>query len=559
MNKTSTKRGSFVDVGWGRLIFAHTFPDPQDLADVLLEEEPNKRDIAFYATDPQLVLGIAPQDLFLDPSTTYRLELKTWRRDGDHQSLIRITDIESKGDIEEINRIYSSNGMVPLDPEVAWQSLDDDRFDYYIARPSDSDRVLGVALVVDHVRCFEDLFNSCSLWALAVDAQTQYPAVGTELVSHAATHFAERGRDILDLSVLQASEGAIRLYEGLGFERVPVFAIKRRNQINEHLYVAQDVKEGYNPYAKIIIDEALRRGICVEPIDPPRGYFRLGVGNRRVTCRESLSELTSSIAMCRCADKQLTSELLANAGLSVPDQLAYSNDEEALAFLEKHGGIVVKPREGEQGQGVAVDLQSPEECLAAVRAAEAFCDTVLMEQFVEGIDLRIIVINMVVVAAAIRKPAEIMGTGKHSIRELLEKVSRRRKAATGGESQIPMDDETLRCIRDRGYELDDCLPEGTLLRVRRTANLHTGGTIHDVTAQLSDDLSKAAVHAAQTLEIPVVGLDFLVPSVEGEEYYIVEANERPGLANHEPQPTAERFIDLLFPYLNNDPERTVGD
>ena len=27
----------------------------------------------------------------------------------------------------------------------------------------------------------------------------------------------------------------------------------------------------------------------------------------------------------------------------------------------------------------------------------------------------------------------------------------------------------------------------------------------------------------------------------------IEANERPGLANHEPQPVAERFIDLLFP------------
>ena len=32
-----------------------------------------------------------------------------------------------------------------------------------------------------------------------------------------------------------------------------------------------------------------------------------------------------------------------------------------------------------------------------------------------------------------------------------------------------------------------------------------------------------------------------------ENDVIIEANERPGLANHEPQPTAERFIDLLFP------------
>jgi D-alanine-D-alanine ligase-like ATP-grasp enzyme len=40
----------------------------------------------------------------------------------------------------------------------------------------------------------------------------------------------------------------------------------------------------------------------------------------------------------------------------------------------------------------------------------------------------------------------------------------------------------------------------------------------------------------------------MVPSVHGKEYWIIEANERPGLANHEPQPTAERFMDLLFPH-----------
>jgi len=45
----------------------------------------------------------------------------------------------------------------------------------------------------------------------------------------------------------------------------------------------------------------------------------------------------------------------------------------------------------------------------------------------------------------------------------------------------------------------------------------------------------------------VVGFDFIVPDVEGSDYAIIEANERPGLANHEPQPTAERFVDLLFP------------
>ncbi len=68
-----------------------------------------------------------------------------------------------------------------------------------------------------------------------------------------------------------------------------------------------------------------------------------------------------------------------------------------------------------------------------------------------------------------------------------------------------------------------------------------------MTPLLHPTLSDAAIAAAQALDIPVVGLDFIVPDVRKSAYHIIEANERPGLANHEPQPTAERFVDLLFP------------
>jgi D-alanine-D-alanine ligase-like ATP-grasp enzyme len=157
------------------------------------------------------------------------------------------------------------------------------------------------------------------------------------------------------------------------------------------------------------------------------------------------------------------------------------------------------------------------------------------------------VINFRVVAGAIRKPAEVVGTGQHTIKELIDKQSRRRAAATGGESRIPLDTETERCLSGQGYSLDSILTTDQVLAVRKTANLHTGGTIHDVTAHLHPRLITAAKTAARALDIPVVGLDFLVPSPMSQNYVIIEANERPGLANHEPQPTAQRFIDLLFP------------
>jgi hypothetical protein len=50
----------------------------------------------------------------------------------------------------------------------------------------------------------------------------------------------------------------------------------------------------------------------------------------------------------------------------------------------------------------------------------------------------------------------------------------------------------------------------------------------------------------------------VVEILEDNREYI-EANERPGLANHEPQPTAERFMDFLFPQTAQAPDETTLD
>jgi D-alanine-D-alanine ligase-like ATP-grasp enzyme len=122
---------------------------------------------------------------------------------------------------------------------------------------------------------------------------------------------------------------------------------------------------------------------------------------------------------------------------------------------------------------------------------------------------------------------------------------------------IPLDAETERCVALGGHTLEDVLPSGEELLTRKTANLHMGGTIHDVTDELHPRLAEAAVAAARAIEIPVVGIDFIVSTPRAERYAFIEANERPGLANHEPQPTAERFVDLLFPLSIPAAVRTV--
>lgn len=536
-----------VPCGWGRLIFAHTFSDPREVADELMAEKPGTRDIAFYVTDPHLILNTAPRDLFMDPSDTYRLDFADYQENGPDDGKLAIGPVTSRRQIEAINRIYLAQGMVPLDVQAIWANRRDKRIQLVAATSRRTGTVFGAALGVDHGLAFSDLENGSSLWSLAVDPQATRPGVGEALVRHLVEFYRARGRSQLDLSVLHNNTDAIRLYEKLGFRRVPVFAIKRCNPINEKLFVGPAVPEGFNPYAMIIINEALRRGIVVEPISPEHGYFRLTLGGRSITCRESLSDLTTAVTMSLSDNKAVTRRVMEAAGLSLPAQREAGSAEENRAFLEAHRRVVVKPARGEQGQGVAVNLGTPEEVEAAVAKARAICPHVLLEEFVSGLDLRLVVINYEVVAAAVRRPPEITGTGRHTVRQLIAAASRRRAAATGGESRIPVDAETKRCLQEAGLTLTTVLEADRTVRVRNAANLHTGGTIHDVTDRLHPALAAAAVRAAEALQIPVTGLDFIVPSVEEDRYWFIEANERPGLANHEPQPTAERFIDLLFP------------
>ena len=545
------REAATLDCGWGRLVFGQTFPDSESVANALRAEQPGSRDICLYASDPHVVVGHAPNELFIDPSHTYRLELDGYRPRRRRIGGVIVRPLEGLDDARAVNHLYLLNSMVTATEDRIVENQRSAAFAYLIAEDAASGQVIGSVMGVDHVEAFDDPEGGTSLWCLAVDPNSSRPGVGEALARGLAERFLGLGRRSLDLSVLHDNLPAIRLYEKLGFRRVPVYCIKRKNPINEPLFVPEGVSglDELNPYARIIADEALRRGVEVEVLDAEWGELRLTFGGRSIVTRESLSELTSAVAMSRCDDKRVTRRILAEAGLRVPGGVVATGGDADRETLARFGSVVVKPARGEQGAGITVGVEDPDELTAAVERAQQVCDRVLIEERCTGDDLRIVVIDHRVVAAAVRRPAAIVGDARHTVEELIAAQSRRRSAATGGESTIPIDEVTEAVLRDQGLELASVPDEGARVEVRGTANLHTGGTIHDVTGELHPALADAAVVASRALDIPVTGIDLLVPDVGGSEYVMIEANERPGLANHEPQPTAEAFVDLLFPTL----------
>ncbi|WP_029434235.1 N-acetylglutaminylglutamine synthetase [Blastococcus sp. URHD0036] len=539
-----------LDLGWGRLVFGQTFRELDGVVHALRDEITGRRDICVYPRDPQVLVGMAPDELFIDPSLTYRLDLHRYRSRPDVIRGVFVRTVTSEAEMAVINDLYARNGMVGADPAVMWANHRTRTFSYLVAEDTRTRRIVGTVTGVDHALAFGDPEGGTSLWCLVADKQDAPPGTGEALVRVLAERYVGRGRAYLDLSVMHDNTPAITLYRKLGFTRVPAVCVKRKNPINTPLFASRPPGlENLNPYATIIAEEALRRGIRVEVTDAEWGEMRLTLGGRTVLTRESLSEFTSAVAMSRCDDKRVTRRIMRRAGVRVAQGALAREDDlaEARALMTDVGAVVVKPARGEQGRGITVGVADEEQLTRAVRLALQFCPDVLVEELVSGEDLRVVVIDGTVVAAAVRRPAEVIGDGRHPVADLVRSTSRRRERATGGESSIPLDDTTAEVVAEAGYAMDDVPPHGERVQVRRTANLHTGGTIEDVTDRLHPTIAEAAVRAADALGIPVTGIDFLVPAVDGPEYVFIEANERPGLANHEPQPTAERFVDLLFP------------
>ena len=544
--------GVVQDLGWGRLVFGQTCEDPEQFGNALRAEASGRRDIGMYLDAPHVFVALHPQEFFIDPSFTYRIDLtKPLAYEPSSVPGLSVRPVRNVEDCAAINQLYLQCRMVPADVDLMWDnSQNQSHMVYLVVTDDESGAVVGTVTGIDHAQLFGDEENGSSLWCLAVDPTLSRPGVGGLLVRSLIDEFIHRGRAQMDLSVLHDNEGAIALYERMGFVRVPVLGVKRKNAINEKLFApvkSEEELSQLNPYARIIADEAIMRGIAVQVLDAKGGYLKLTHGGTSVVTRESLSELTNAVAMSRCDDKRVARRVVAEAGIRVPKGRTATFDEQDHDFLAEVGSVVVKPARGEQGAGITVGVTKSDDLDRAIKLAAEHSPDVLIEELCDGQDLRVVVINGKVIAAALRRPPEVVGSGDHTIRQLVEAQSRRRAAATHGESTIPVDDLTEDTVREGGYGMDDVLPLNEHLTVRRTANLHTGGTIRDVTDELHPLLAKVAVDAADAIGIPVTGIDLMVPEVAGEEYAFIEANERPGLANHEPRPTAQAFVDFLFP------------
>jgi ribosomal protein S18 acetylase RimI-like enzyme len=291
-----SEKNVVLNCGWGRLLLGQTFTDNQKLAQEILKEENGKRDIAFYVRDPHVLISLNPQEFFLNPSHTYRLWLDKYRVKTDPPEGFYVRRINHDRDIQKINQIYRKLGMVCLDEDFFQIKKRKRTFSLLVAESSASQEILGVIMGIDHVYGFGDPEKGSSIWSLAVDPQATFPGIGLSLVHHLIALYQSRERDFTDLSVIHHNTQAIKLYEKLGFKKIPVFSVKRKNAINEPLFTNPIPEENLNNNTQAILKECRKRGINIEIISPKHSYVRLSLGGRSVECYGAITEMTNAVS-----------------------------------------------------------------------------------------------------------------------------------------------------------------------------------------------------------------------------------------------------------------------
>ena len=319
----------------------------------------------------------------------------------------------------------------------------------------------------------------------------------------------------------------------------------------------EDIRLG--PSTGAIVTAALNRGIPYRRLTEG-SMVQMGWGSRQRRILAAETDATSAVAEAIAQDKELTKILLEAACVPVPAGRPVIDAEDAwLAAQEIGSAVAVKPQFGNQGKGVAVNLETREQVIAAYFAASKVSSAVIVERYITGHDYRLLVIGNQLVAAARRDPPHVFGDGVHTITELVASINQDPRRSNGHAtslSKIRLDDIALATLAKQNYAIDNIPAMGALVVLRNNANLSTGGTATDVTDDVHPELAARAVNAARMIGLDICGVDVLCNSVhqplEQQGGGIVEVNAAPGLRMHlapsfgKPRDVGAAIINSIF-------------
>ena len=318
-----------------------------------------------------------------------------------------------------------------------------------------------------------------------------------------------------------------------------------------------------------VIEDAIKNGIKVTVIDENDQFIRLeSEGRVEYVKNGNMTSKDSYISPLIMENKVVTKKVLAEKGFRVPKGYEVSTLEEALQKFNyiKNKPIVIKPKSTNFGLGITIfkkGTSSVENYSKAINFALKEDKDILIEEFIEGTEYRFFVIEGKTEAVLLRVPANVVGDGKHTIRELVEQKnsdSLRGDAKKTPLKKIELGEIEKLQLSEQGLNFDSILAVNEVAYLRENSNISTGGDSVDMTDEVHDSYKELAVRISDAMMAKVCGVDLIISNIKEEvsatNYGVIEANFNPMMMMHiYPHSGRSRRLSLnvlkmLFPEKN---------
>ncbi|HEX8328967.1 MAG TPA: cyanophycin synthetase [Hymenobacter sp.] len=352
----------------------------------------------------------------------------------------------------------------------------------------------------------------------------------------------------------RAAEAAVDIVEALTKNE----EVNLKSIIDELHDIREEEFIGPSTYS--IVAEAASRNIPYIALKNSN-IIQLGYGVNQKRIWATTTSYTSHAGVEVAGNKNRTKAMLKDAGVPVPHGTTVYSEAGLRDAIEDLGfPIVTKPLDGNHGKGATIRITNWNDAAAGLKAAQEYSRAVIVEQFIEGFDFRLLVVNGKLIAAAKRTPAAVTGDGRSTIQQLIDEVNKDPRRGVGHEkvlTAIKADKHTMDILEARGLTLESVLPEGELLYLKSTANISTGGTASDVTDQMHPYNVLLAERVAGIVGLDICGIDLMATDIavplNESRGAVIEVNAAPGFRMHIspaeglPRNVAAPVVDMLFP------------
>ncbi len=330
----------------------------------------------------------------------------------------------------------------------------------------------------------------------------------------------------------------------------------------------KDIKTIKSMSSVVLAEEALKRGISVKHINLYRddeAFLELNYNNHKEFIIGQRISSISFTAYWILENKDLTRYYLRKNKISIAPGMVFGKNsfKKVFDYFQKiDPPVVAKPTYGAHGDLVFVGIKNEKELEEAIKKILDKYACVLIEEMFVGKEYRIIATRNKFVAMTRRDPANVVGDGTHSIKELVEiKNSDSRRGDTYQDIfvKIKIDEIAEKMLLSQELKLDDILSKGRIVYLRNNSNISTGGDSVDVTDLIHPDLKRIAVKTIRSIpELPYGGIDLMSNQDVSKKptknsYVILEVNSSPGISlqhyplQGKPRNVAKEVIDMLFP------------